>query len=477
MAKCVICFLCLLLHFNVHYGFQCLNADGSAAVNDWWFIYKLAQNTFDYLYWDEDPAAGDIPAIQNLLNEQPSALSRTILQHNEDQFIFMAYNDQRDAIQFENEHPHLPNQKIANIGPGCHCKGMFAIDFSADNNPTGYWIIHSQPQFPSIHYDDNPDADNIVARIFQHAVSNNAQHYFCFTIEGNAQWIRALNQLIAMNARFYVRKCGALIDPDEDMGIGLAIILQRAYMCGSYDHDHHHWGIQQNEEPNQFIANQVSSQSINDRFTHFAAGLNAQHQNNIFVHIAHYPQYGCSFLWQTWGMQLDKSDCHNDACRSHPNCNQEACENDSTYIHIPNNIIRLPDGTHWTINQDHAKIGLTFTAYLNNKVGGDDYYNYKWKYVHTGANKVVCFGDLNRANIQLQSGGGFVCTTQLPGIHASLSKMFTIQRCVTAVRDSAKEKYCEIPFKRKRKRAQSPRQQRLGRSASKEMITSMSYVY
>eukprot|EP01084_Bolivina_argentea_P044608 82066_1 len=412
---------------------QCLDDKGHPV--DWWFIYKRPKNKgnsgWKYMYWL--PTRGSV--IKEDLNNKPSPLSRTIAQmfrpttiNNKtltDAHVFMAYNDDVKKVVSGGLCDFVSGtQKCEKITRTAHAKGFFAIDFSKwlknldDTEIIGYWIIHSQPEFPMINPSIPP---NTIADIFKHAAEQNGQHYFCVTIKGTDKWMSALEQMRIFNAKMYIRRCGTETGWRAS-GLNTMLTQDATYMCD----------ITKNKKNMKLTSGVIREINLGGKFFHFAAAKKTSKPYNIFTKIGQH--YGTSFAWQTWGSQWRK-------------CHQAKCENfkNAPYVHFPVQRVFIDNFAGWECTKDHSKIGIS--------IDNDDVFK-EYGYIEktsSGGKKVVCWGDLNRARSQFtgrNGGGGYICT-QSPRIHDALAKWYKLYNCNTG---NLKEICSAQPGKRKRKR-------------------------
>eukprot|EP01084_Bolivina_argentea_P059889 109403_1 len=343
----------------------------------------------------------------NDLTSEGSALYQTMSQtwtsNDTNSFIFMAYNDQIKQMNINWNDCIIgdENQYCKDLALKPHSKGFYAIDDFIDEKYSGYWIIHSQPQFPAI---VNPTEPPLTPRDLFGATNGESQHFFCITIKGSYAWNQVIKSLEFMNTRFYLRRCGTNTDWEISP---LYPVLDYWYMCDIYYVDAEH--NNQNQK-NSYSSGEIRYHAITNGFTHFAAQDKTNNLGeNIWTVIADY--YQTSFGWQTWGGQQSK-------------CYEQKCENDKEFIHAPVQIFRNGNVAYqWLSTKDHAKIGVSLNHRLNSR--NDRFFDRKFE----TNKKIVCWGDLNRSNIQiLDSGGGYICA-ELQLLWFVLSGNYMLEPC------------------------------------------------
>ncbi|OTF83599.1 hypothetical protein BLA29_009006 [Euroglyphus maynei] len=95
----------------------------------------LVKNGLQYVYY-ASPTSSTVWTIgQRSLNDSRSILGATlkpILKNNHQNYNQIWYNDQK------------PTKRTRSTSTGAHAKGVIVFD-----GKTGYWLLHSIPQFPS----------------------------------------------------------------------------------------------------------------------------------------------------------------------------------------------------------------------------------------------------------------------------------------------------------------------------------------
>ena len=266
--------------------------------------------------------------------------------------------------------------------------------------------------------------------VLQHnafAKSKFAQHFFCISINGRDGWTKTLQAMAAMNVRFFIRKCGKdakKVYPEvEDE---LTKILNSEHRCNIVEDEKSNQKHEKDEVKQTEIV--AGSNSV-DHFVHFAAGEGATNPNIWEVIASHYQS---SFVWQTWGRQRER-------------CDEVPCERRNDYKHEP--VVWIfdtkGDWSAWDSSYDHSKLGISLGPLLWQLSEG------ALKLKRYCTNKiVVCFGDMNRSHLQIERGGGYICSdgAGLQAVYNDLSEMLRIES-----RAAAKCTPAQLPPKRRLK--------------------------
>eukprot|EP01084_Bolivina_argentea_P082487 149359_1 len=194
--------LCLWFPLNQSQSqsqFQCKSNINDDDV-DWWFLYKLpgkkdckvGPNRF--IYYDSTmgaikPPFDTYPLKPYSEQEEPkygSAMEFTLQQIYEQKhdpnYVWLAYSDQ-------------PPPKKRSSDSVAHSKGVLAYDTS---DKSGFWIVHSQPAFPSF-----KDDRYTFTKTSGGPSPKYAQQFMCISFNGENRFSHIKQQLSRIGANIY----------------------------------------------------------------------------------------------------------------------------------------------------------------------------------------------------------------------------------------------------------------------------------
>ncbi|KAH7638933.1 deoxyribonuclease ii family protein [Dermatophagoides farinae] len=318
---------------------------------------SLVRNGLQYLYVIPSSSSSSTSRSwtfgQRSLNDSRSILGATLKSilknENNKHYNLIFYNDQK------------PSTRTRSSSTGAHAKGILAM-----YGKTGFWLLHSIPQFPIVS-DESYE--------YPKRSLNNGQSFICITIsiDDRQTMENVAKHLSMMRPNIY--------------SINLTKNFLRKYPIYEefVDKKRH----KSNRRPNQLI--QTISSANHLSFTIFSKNHKFNHDIYADLIAQHYQDDFFAQSWRNGAGEVLPSDC--------------------TYGYKIFNVnsIKIRDSIQWPYREDHAK----WTISVDHK-----------------RRPIVCLVDLNRMRSQFSRGGGAICLESSANLwNVFKSSIYDIESC------------------------------------------------
>lgn len=300
--------------------------------------------------------------------DQDSIFGQTISplyqEDRQDKRSFLMYSDQPPETDDEKDKVVIKerSEKRKSSSSLAHAKGILAMDTN-----TGFWLIHSVPQFP----------DNVTSRKYSYPSSGkeNGQVALCISFETGKELDHIVTQLLCMRANIYKYSMNAKF---LETNPGISDLMARRW-------------------PKKVAQSTQEIRSMNGViFTSYARNSKSEKKDLYLEIIA--PSIGSDLLVESWRRGSG------DPLSS--NCSFKFKVNNVRSVELTFNESRGPSHTSaWSYLEDHSKWAI-------------------------GTEKpATCIGDINRMASQYKRGGGSVCLMDLQVWQVMKDSVHEVEGC------------------------------------------------